>query len=152
MENKADLEYIRLDIEHTIRIFNEGGFFMTTMRRPIPVYATNGEPSALLVYPYLFNLQGEWIGWVTPERDVYSTLGLYVGYLTDEPRILRKRSIDFTYPRKQVPQPPPHIFPPATLPLAPMMKELTYDTVDVLGECPEDLHTDDSGELREDMD
>jgi hypothetical protein len=32
-----------------------------------------------------------------------------------------------------------------------MMSELTYETVDILWECPEDLHTTDAGELREDM-
>jgi hypothetical protein len=124
---------------------------MTTIRRPVPIYASNGDAGALLVYPYLFNLQGEWIGWVTPERDVYSILGFYVGYLTNDPRILRKRVLETTYSRKTVPPPPPRIFPPANLPLAPMMSELTYETVDILWECPEDLHTVDAGELREDM-
>jgi len=107
---------------------------------------------AVLVYPYLFNRSGEWIGWVTPQREVYSVMGYYVGVLTNDPRIVRNRAGDELKPRLK---PPPHpgrtIF-PATLPLAPLMKELTHSLVDVLSEEPERLHTVDSGELREDLD
>lgn len=118
----------------------------------IPLYASNGEPGAFLVYPMLYNLEGEWIGWVTPDRDVYSTLGFYVGYLGKDPRILRKRTYDFTNPPHPLPNRPSRLIPPATIPLAPMMAELTYDTLDVLLEWPELLHTVDTGELREDLD
>ncbi len=121
-------------------------------RQPIPIYASNGEASVLMVYPYLFNLLGEWIGWVTPEREVYSTLGVYVGNLTKDPRILRKRSLDNIRPRLPVPAEPLPIKPPAMLPLAPLMSEVGFDNIDVLLECPEDLHTPDTGELREDLD
>jgi len=79
---------------------------MMNNRRGVPVYTSNGEPVVLLVYPYLYNLQGEWVGWVTPERQVYSLLGFYVGYLTDDPRILRKRAMDTTFPRRIVPPAP----------------------------------------------
>ena len=43
------------------------------------------------MYPYLYNTQGEWIGWVTPQREVYSILGVFVGRLSNDPRILGKR-------------------------------------------------------------
>ena len=122
------------------------------IRQPIPVYASNGEASVIMVYPNLYNLLGEWIGWVTPEREVYSTLGMYVGFLTNDPRIMRKRSKEDIHPRLPVPPEPPSIKPPALLPLAPLMSEVGFDTIDVLWECPEDLHTPDTGELREDMD
>jgi hypothetical protein len=121
-------------------------------RRPIPIYASNGEPGVLLVYPYLYNLQGEWVGWITPDRQVFSLLGVYVGYLTDDPRILRKRVVDFTIPRRRVPPIPGRVYPPANIPLARLMSDLPYDTLDVLMECPEDLHTSDSGEFRQDLD
>jgi hypothetical protein len=124
----------------------------TLTRHAIPIFASNGEASVLLVYPYLFNLMGEWVGWVTPQREVYSTLGVFIGQLTDDPRILRKRSSEGSHPRLPVPPAPPPIKPPATIPLAPLMSEVSFDMVDVLGECPEDLHTIDSGDLREDMD
>jgi len=117
----------------------------------IPIYTSKGDAEAFLGYPYLFNRSGEWIGWVTPEREVYSVLGYYVGFVTDEPRILRKRATDTLRPRRKPPAPPPRVHPPATVPLAPMMRELPYNLIDVLLEEPERLHTVDAGELREDL-
>lgn len=121
-------------------------------RKPIPVYTTPGDWSALLVYPYLFNTIGEWIGYVTPDRLVYDVDGVYVGWLTDEPRILRKRIIEEELPRIDPPAPPGRIRPPATVPLPPMMAELPFEVIDVLEEEPERLHTTDTGEFKEDMD
>jgi hypothetical protein len=124
----------------------------TLQRVLIPIYNTKGDAEAFLSYPYLHNRNGDWIGWVTPKREVYSVLGYYVGYLTDEPRILRKRVTATLKPRLQPPAPPKRLSPPATVPLAPMMKEITYSIVDVLLEEPERLHALDVGELREDLD
>lgn len=124
----------------------------TLHRKPIPIYDSKGNAEAFLVYPYLHNRNGEWIGWVTPKREVYSVLGNYVGYLTDEPRILRKRVTSALKPSLKAPAAPPKIIVPATIPLAPMMRELTYSTVDVLLDEPERLHTKDSGEQRQDLD
>ncbi len=128
---------------------------MTNANRPkiIPIYTSKGDAEAFLVYPYLFNRLGEWIGWVTPKREVYSVLGHYVGYLTDEPRILRKMVTSRLRRRKTPPPPPPaKVYPPATVPLAPLMRELPFGITDVLLDEPERLHPLDSGELREDMD
>ena len=124
----------------------------TVRRALIPIYSSKGDVEAFLAYPYLHNRTGDWIGWVTPKRDVYSVLGHYVGYLTDEPRILRKRVTSTLKPRLQPPAVPNRVSPPATVPLAPMMKEITYSIVDVLLDEPERLHTLDRGELREDLD
>jgi hypothetical protein len=117
----------------------------------IPIYTTTGEPAAYLVFPHLFSATGDWIGWVTASRDVYSVLGHYVGYVTNDPRILRKRSEP---PRARLDPPlgPGRIPVPAQVPLAHMMSELTHEVVDVLLEEPERLHTTDSGDLRDDMD
>ena len=120
--------------------------------RIIPVYNSLGEADAFLVFPNLFNRGGEWIGWVTPQREVYSVMGYFVGTLTNDPRIVRKRSEDELKPRLRTPAQPKRITPPATVPLAPLMKELTHSLVDVLSEEPERLHTLDSGEMREDLD
>ncbi len=121
-------------------------------RRLIPIYSSRGEAEAFLVFPYLFNRSGEWVGWVTPKREVYSVLGHYVGTLTDDTRIVRTRADDELKPHLTPPRTPGKIITPATVPLAPLMKDLTYALVDVLLEEPERLHTMDSGELREDMD
>jgi hypothetical protein len=121
-------------------------------RKLIPIYTTSGDLGAYMVYPHLYNRVGEWIGYVTPQREVYSVLGHYVGDLSNDPRILRKRSYDFSKPRQTPPPPQPRITVPATVPLAPMMAELSFSLIDVLEDEPERLSTIDFDELREDMD
>jgi hypothetical protein len=121
-------------------------------RRIIPIYNSRGEADAFLVFPYLFNRNGEWIGWVTPQRETYSVLGYHVGTLTDDSRVVRKRATNSLKPRLKPPPSPGRITPPATIPLAPLMRELTHSLIDVLAEEPERLHTLDSGEFREDLD
>jgi hypothetical protein len=32
----------------------------------IPIYTSKGDAEAFLLYPYLFNRSGDWIGFVTP--------------------------------------------------------------------------------------
>lgn len=119
---------------------------------PIPIFSTAGDMVAFLVFPHLYSLSGEWLGFVTPERDVYSVLGEYVGWLSDDPRILRKRTYNFDKPKLAPPTGPRRVALGATMRLPPMMPELSYDTIDVMMEEPERLHTLDSGELKEDMD
>ena len=80
----------------------------------IPVYTTRGDAAAFLAYPHLFNPNGEWVGWVAASREVYSVLGFYVGYLTNDPRVLRKRS-DPSRPRLQPPARPGRINIPARI-------------------------------------
>ncbi len=118
----------------------------------IPVYTSHGDVGAYLVYPNLHNLQGEWIGWVTSQREVYSVHGQYVGYLTNEPRILRKAADAYDRPRRKPPEKPTTIRPPANAPLAPLMAELNYGTIDVLKDMPDLLPPIDFGDLREDLD
>jgi hypothetical protein len=123
-----------------------------SQNRIIPIYSSRGEVEAFLIFPYLYNRSGEWIGWVTPQREVYSVMGYYVGFLTNDPRIVRQRSENALRPRLKSPPPPRRLNSPATTPLAPLMSDLTHSLVDVLVEEPERLHTLDSGEFREDMD
>ena len=56
----------------------------------VPIYTSRGDTGAILVFPYIYNLSGDWIGWVGDDRIVFSVHGLYVGRLTNDPRILRK--------------------------------------------------------------
>jgi hypothetical protein len=118
----------------------------------IAIYTTKGDVGGFLQYPHLFNRQGEWIGWITPQRQVYSVHGHYVGYLSNDPRILRKYSSGYLKPLEDPPTPVDRITAPASVPLAPMMPELPIGTVDVLEERPELLPSLDFGDLREDMD
>lgn len=126
---------------------------MTENQKIIPVYTTKGDLEAYLLYPHLYSRQGEWIGVVASDRQVYSVHGHYVGWLGDGPRVLRKMADSFDRGRISVPRPKElKIRPPALSPLAPMMSELTFGTVDVLQDQPELLPSVDFGEMREDMD
>ncbi len=126
---------------------------MSTSTHLIPIYTSRGDMDAYLAYPYLYNKQGEWIGWVSPERKVFSVHGHYVGWLADGPRILRKLVEGYGANRIVIPVPDEmRINPPAHVPLAPLMPELIFGTIDVLLEQPELLPPVDFGELREDMD
>ena len=124
---------------------------MLTNQTVIPIYTTRGDLGALMCYPYIYNPVGEWIGWVTPDRQVYSVRGAYIGWLSNDPRILRKRSGDLEKPSRTPPPAPASIVPPASVPLAPLMPELTYGTLDVLDEDPELLPAAGFGILNEDM-
>ncbi len=120
--------------------------------RIIPIYSSRGDAEAFLVFPHLFNRNGEWIGFVTPRREVYSVMGAYVGTLSNDARIIRKRGEDELKPHVKPPPNPGKITTPPSVPLAPLMSDLPLSLIDVLQEQPERLHTLDSGELREDMD
>ncbi len=117
----------------------------------IAIYNSHGDPDAFLEYPYIFNRYGDWVGFVTPKRQVYSVLGNYVGYLTNDPRILRRTSTASLKSRSRIPPAPPRIVPPPSVPLAPLMSEVPPGAIDVLLEEPERLHPVDAGELREDL-
>ena len=129
-----------------------GRYNIRMAKKLIPIYATSGDLGAYLLYPNLYNPMGEWVGYVKPNREVYSVLGNYVGELTNDPRILRRRSYDFSKPRLDPPPPQARITVPATVPLAPMMAELPFTMIDILEDEPERLSTVDFDELREDMD
>jgi hypothetical protein len=118
----------------------------------IPIYTTKGDADAFLQYPYLFNRNGDWIGFVTPMREVYSVIGDFVGTLTNDPRIIRKRATTTLRPRLSPPPQPPRVYPPATVPLPRLMGDLSHSVIDVLQEAPERLHTIDTGEQRQDLD
>jgi hypothetical protein len=128
----------------------EGEMSKELLQRPIPIYNTHGDCAALIISPHIYNLSGEWIGWVTPEMDVFDVDGFYVGWLSEDMRVLRKRN-QRTLDKRDPPDPPKRVRAPATIPLPPMMAELPYGVIDVLDEEPERLHTIDTGELKEDM-
>jgi hypothetical protein len=121
-------------------------------RAIVPIYTSRGDAESFLSYPYLHNRMGEWIGWVTADRQVYSVLGFYVGELTAEPRIIRKRITASLKPRKTPPARPARLSIPATIPLPPMLPDLRFGVMDVLLDEPGRLHTLDAGEQRKDLD
>jgi hypothetical protein len=117
---------------------------MTGKGNPIPLYKSSGDTAGFLNYPYIYNSSGDWIGWVTKDKGVYSVYGEYVGWLSDDRRILRRRAENYQLPPLDPPQVPPRFSPPALVPLAPLMAELKYETVDVLDEMPDLMPTLDS--------
>lgn len=117
----------------------------------IPIYTTSGNAGGFLNYPFIYNTQGEWIGWVTAEKTVYSVFGQYIGWLNPDRRILRRRGEGFDQPHKFPPPAPTRLLLPATIPLPPMMAELRYDVVDVLDEMPDLMPTLDSYALDDDI-
>ncbi len=125
---------------------------MVNSVRLIPIYTTRGDVGAILDYPYLFSPTGEWIGWVSEDRQVFSVHGNYVGLLTRDWRIIRSRAHDYRQPDRDPPSRPIPFRPPAHFPLPPMMAELGLNMVDILDEMPELLPSIDYGDLRQDMD
>ncbi len=125
---------------------------MANSARFIPIYTTRGDVGAVLDYPYLYSPMGEWIGWVTEDRQVYSVHGNYVGILSRDWRVTRKRAYDYSQPDREPPIRPGSIRPPAHFPLPPMMAELALNMIDILDEMPDLLPSIDYGEQRQDMD
>lgn len=119
--------------------------------RLIPLYTTRGDLGAILRYPFIYNPSGEWIGWVTIDREVYSIYGSYVGKISNEWRIIRPRSLDTAPPTHRPPGQPGNLIPPAHFPLPPLMSELMPNQLDVLEEAPGLLPSRDSGEFKPDM-
>lgn len=102
-----------------------------------PIYRSDGEWVAVYDSGNLFNADGEWIGFVR-KRDVYDTAGLYLGFLSDDRRLLRKR-MPPEKPRLKVPQRPGRPQIPASMPLAPMLRALPHQYIDMFEEYPERL-------------
>jgi hypothetical protein len=125
---------------------------MLELQKSIPIYTSHGEAGAIFVRPFIFNLSGEWIGWVDSEDTVYSVHGHFVGKLTGDQRIVRKREWGYGRERKTPPPSPGKIRPPTHFPLAPSLAELPTYMIDVLVDNPELMPSVDFGDLREDLD
>jgi len=138
-------------IQTTVRLFIRYNGVMQTGKKLIPVFTTQGDVGAFLLYPYLYNLQGEWIGWVSSDRNVYSVLGYHVGILTKDPRIITPQARSEALPRREPPPQPDPIRPPASLPLAPIMADIPSNMMDVLVDAPEQLLPYGFGDLIDDM-
>jgi hypothetical protein len=117
------------------------------------LYSTRGQWTGLLLDGYLYNPQGEWIGWVERDGQVYSVAGEYVGWLTRDFRVLRKRGLDAApHLRRRPPaRPPERVALPASVPLPPLFGETGFDTLDVFDEAPERLHTLDADPAAKDI-
>ena len=107
-----------------------------------------GDPSSLEALldedsGYLYDTRGEWIACLVRKegegkqgKEIYTRDGMYVGFLSDDGRVLRERSRN-QRPLRPVPAAIPKITPPSSVPLPPLFAELPWNLVDVFEEEPE---------------
>ncbi|MCI0397310.1 MAG: hypothetical protein L0332_17515 [Chloroflexi bacterium] len=115
----------------------------------IPIYRTDGEWVAIYDKGHIFNVDGEWIGFVAG-REVFDPGGQYLGFLSDDQRLLRKRSLSNEPPHRQPPPRPERPKMPINMPLAPLMRELPHQIIDMFDEYYDRLMY--VSETRPDMD
>ncbi|HEX3053297.1 MAG TPA: hypothetical protein VHP83_21745 [Aggregatilineaceae bacterium] len=118
--------------------------------KPLFIFDTHGDWHATKLGNYLFSSRGEYIGYLEGQ-DVYKRDGEWLGRLSKDGRILKKRSeVRHELHKNQPPEPAKPAKLPARAPLPPMMAELDFSTVDVLDEDPEIFKR--ISDLRPDMD
>jgi hypothetical protein len=122
-----------------------------TVPAPMLIYTSRGDLGAFLLYPHLFNPQGEWIGWANSKKEIYNLDGSFVGIISPDNRILRRRNLDVQPTKLALPRPPAKPRIPASIPLPPRMAELPFDQIDILEDMPDLLHTMDAGEFKPDV-
>jgi hypothetical protein len=105
--------------------------------KPVFVYDTRGDWYATKVGDYLYNVRGDYIGFFEDD-EVFKRDGEWLGRLSRDGRILRKRTARRRDLHPNPPQKPPKPdkLPPRA-PLPPMMAELDFSTIDVLDEDPD---------------
>jgi hypothetical protein len=103
-----------------------------------PIYRTDGAWVAVYEEGHIFTIDGEWVGFVVG-RQVFDPAGEYVGFMSDDRRLLRKRVLSDPPPRRDPPPRPPRPKIPATMPLAPLLREIPYHIIDVFEEYAEEL-------------
>lgn len=135
---------VGLRFYNAVRIFRR-----RSEERMIPIYRTKGDWVAVYVGGHLFNVDGEWLGFVIG-REVFDPAGAYFGFLSDDQRLLRKRTIGREPPHYAPPPRPSRPKVPPTMPLSPLMRELPFQIIDMFEEFPERLMY--ISETRPDMD
>jgi hypothetical protein len=115
----------------------------------IQIYRSDGEWVAVFEDGHIFNVDGEWLGFVIG-REVFDSAGLYMGFLSDDKRLLRKRTLSRKPPHFEPPERPKSPRIPASMPLAPMLRQLPHQIIDLFEEFPERLIY--VSETRQDMD
>jgi hypothetical protein len=101
---------------------------------PFFVFDSHGEWHATLLNNCLWDARGDYIGFVRgANHDVYTVYGEWIGNLSPDGRIVRKRVTNRQVMLKirKLPPPKPNNLPPRA-PLPPMTADLGYHYIDVL--------------------
>ena len=108
--------------------------FVIDPEKPFFIFDTNGEWHATLIKGCLWDAHGEYMGFMRGENhDVYTVYGEWVGNLTHDGRIIRRRvteRLPLLKIRRLPPQRPANL--PARAPLPPQHAELAHTMIDVL--------------------
>jgi len=103
--------------------------------RPHFVWNTYGDWIATLVDDHMWDQRGLRIAWVDGE-DVFRSDGEWLGRLSRDSRIIRKRTEIRHALRDDIPPPPPKPDLPARATLPPAFAELPFSEIDVVEEDP----------------
>lgn len=101
------------------------------------IWNTYGDWIATLVDGHIWDLTQTWVGWVEPNGDVYKADGEWVGVLSRDSRILRKRTAARRELRDNIPPRPEKPDLPGRAPLPPSFAELSFSEIDVMEEDPD---------------
>lgn len=110
------------------------GNFVINPDEPFFVFDTHGEWHATVLNNCLWDARGEYIGFVRGQNhDVYTAFGEWIGNLSQDGRVVRRRVSDrqtVLRVRKLAPPKPKNL--PPRAPLPPMTGDLGYHYIDVL--------------------
>lgn len=117
--------------------------FIIDPNKPFFIYDTSGDWHATLINGCLWDARGDYIGFVRGENyDVFTSFGEWIGNLSRDGRIVRKR----VPPRqpllkvRRLRPPKPSNLPPRA-PLPPMVADLGHHLIDVLDWDPDVFKT-----------
>lgn len=124
--------------------------FVIDPQKPFFIFDSKGEWHATLINGCLWDARGEYIGFVRSDAyDVYTAYGEWIGNLTRDGRIVRRRVVErqpLLKIKRLRPEKPKNL--PAHAPLPPQHSELAHTMIDVLDWDPDvfkhipDLKTD----------
>ncbi|NDJ60161.1 MAG: hypothetical protein GYB67_03500 [Chloroflexi bacterium] len=108
--------------------------------KPFFMYDTPGDWQGTVLGGYIFDLRGDYIGFIRNEKhDVYTAQGEWIGNLIEDGRVVRRQNIDRPPLLKELPpKPAKPTNLPARAPLPPQTADLGYSYIDVL-EWDEDV-------------
>ena len=107
--------------------------------KPFFIYDTQGDWHATLISGCLWDARGDYLGFVRGDKhDVYTQYGEWIGYITQDGRIVRRRmeqNLPVLKIKRLKPARPSNL--PPRAPLPPLTADLGYNLIDVLDWDPD---------------